>query len=280
MFASGEAQPREGEEARDLATLDRTMMEADLAAVVERRGQIEAVQTAISKIKQICTEKIGQTANVEKVPALADKIFNLLNGVVAKRDPAAAVVAPAAEDAATAQASPSGPVIVGRIASKADAACALAAIARYFNQAEPSNPALLLVRQAEQLMGKSLLEVMQILMPGQVEQAKFWIGKDNAFDIPMERLAPFATIDPPADAQEFAAGDGSEGDAAPTPATAEPPALNVQSRQEAFALLEQVTGYFRAAEPSSPIAMITERARLLGERDFLTLLKDLLPPAS
>ena len=42
---------------------------------------------------------------------------------------------------------------------------ALAAVDHYFCSVEPSNPALLLVRQAQQLIGKSFLEVMQILIP-------------------------------------------------------------------------------------------------------------------
>jgi len=122
--------------------------------------------------------------------------------------------------------------------------------------------------------------VMQVLLPSQIEQAKFSIGRDQVFEIPIERLAPFATIEP-------VSGNGaaeSEAESAPDLELPEPRPEPVRpcirSRQEAFALLDQVTTYFRAAEPSSPIALITERARTLGERDFLSLLKDLLPPPS
>jgi type VI secretion system protein ImpA len=277
MLAAGEVQPREGEDLRDQATLDRAMMEAELPALIERRRQIEAVQAALRTIEQICAERTGQRTNIEKLPALADKIFGLLNAIIAKRDPSAAVAEPAETAAEAGDAAAPAAIVVGRIAGKADAAAALAAIARYFNEAEPSNPALLLVRQAEQLMGKSLVEVMQVLMPSQFDRAKFWIGKDQAFDIPIERLAPFASIEPVAGngAAPEETADASEpgSDEQPEPGA---PRL-VQGRGEAFALLEQVTAYFRVAEPSSPIALITERARTLGERDFLTLLKELLP---
>ena len=42
-------------------------------------------------------------------------------------------------------------------------------------------------------------------------------------------------------------------------------------------LLEQVGHYFRMAEPSSPIPFLTDRARDLAQRDFLSVLKALLP---
>jgi type VI secretion system protein ImpA len=57
-------------------------------------------------------------------------------------------------------------------------------------------------------------------------------------------------------------------------------AYNVQTRSQALALLEQVQRFFRAAEPSSAIPMICERARALAERDFMAVLRDVLPKAA
>jgi type VI secretion system protein ImpA len=96
MFANGEAEPREGEELRDQAALDRALMDAELPILIERRSQIEAVQTALSRIAKVCLERTGRAANIEKLPALADRMFALLNAVIAKRDPSAAAAAPAA----------------------------------------------------------------------------------------------------------------------------------------------------------------------------------------
>jgi hypothetical protein len=53
----------------------------------------------------------------------------------------------------------------GAIKCGADAVDALGSVASYFSRNEPSNPALLLVRQALQLTGKSFLEVMLTLVP-------------------------------------------------------------------------------------------------------------------
>jgi predicted component of type VI protein secretion system len=55
------------------------------------------------------------------------------------------------------------------------------------------------------------------------------------------------------------------------------PAYRVTTRREAGALMEQFAAYYRAVEPSSPIPDLIDRARAPANRDFLSLLKDLLP---
>ena len=110
-------------------------------------------------------------------------------------------------------------------------------------------------------------------MPTKVEEAKVRFGREQALQIPIERLSQFSS------SQDFAgstnnadSGEASNGASKPI---AKAPA---QSRQEALATLEQISAYYRNAEPSSPIALIAERARGLADRDFMSLLKELLPP--
>jgi type VI secretion system protein ImpA len=122
---------------------------------------------------------------------------------------------------------------------------------------------LLLVRQAEQLMGKSFLEAMRILVPTHMEQAAIQIGRDQVFDLPIERLSAFADV-----AQ--APGEGASEAVAPR-------RLEAKTRGDAIRLLEQIGTYYRIAEPTSPVPFLTERARSFAERDFLSLLKELLP---
>ena len=74
-----------------------------------------------------------------------------------------------------------------------------------------------------------------------------------------------------------ATGEGN-GAAAVEPAVlAKAPQAAIRSRSQALSVLDQVAAYFRAAEPSSPIPFIIERARDLAQRDFLSVLKTLLP---
>jgi len=284
MYVNGEATPREGEDVIDQANIDRTFTEADLPALVDTRSAFGALRTAFDTIQKNCRDKApGQSVTLEKPLALVDKIFNLLNAAIAKRDPSAAVAAaPVSGGAAGADAVPSPAVVANPIKSGADVTAALMAIDEYFCRHEPSNPALLLVRQVRQLVGKSLVEVLQVLIPGRLSEAKIHIGSSQGFAIPVESLASVSAIEPPA-GEPLAEPDASE--ALPEPGATEgaTPSDSPQaaSRHEAFALLEQVAAHYRMTEPSSPISLILDRARGFANQDFLAVLKDLLAkPAS
>ena len=62
-------------------------------------------------------------------------------------------------------------------------------IAEYYGRAEPSSPALPLVRQAHQLIGKSFLEIITVLVPSHVDQAAFQIGTAQVFDLPVNKIS-------------------------------------------------------------------------------------------
>src|SRR5262249_743143 len=131
-----------------------------------------------------------QAPKLERLPTLLDKICALLNSVVTKRDPAAAL----RQQAANAGPEPAAATMAGsELRSLADVANALAAVALSFARNEPSNPALPLVRQGQQLMGKSFIEVMKVLVPGkQVEQAAITIGAAQTLHLPLGRLSELA----------------------------------------------------------------------------------------
>jgi type VI secretion system protein ImpA len=113
-------------------------------------------------------------------------------------------------------------------------------------------------------------------MPTQIDNAAFQIGAEQIFELPVGRL-PNETGEPSAmdyPSQNAGAGEGENG---AQPADAEAPPYSVRSRSEAIALLDQVHRFFRGAEPSSPVPMLCERARALAERDFMGVLRDVLP---
>jgi type VI secretion system protein ImpA len=268
MIATGEAKPREGEAVLDPAAIETAMMETELPALVGTRDQFQSLQAALRSVRDICVDRTGgeRAAKLDKLPGLVDKILALVEGVVVKRDPALATLDPQASESEAGSGAPTT-IPAGAVASTRDVADALAAIADYFGRFEPSSPALLLVRQAEQLMGKSFLEVMRVLVPNHMEQAAVQIGKDKQiFDLPIERLSAFAEAVPaPDDEASQATGDDV------------PRRLEAKTRGDAIRLLEQIGTYYRIAEPSSPVPFLTDRARSFAERDFLSLLKELLP---
>jgi type VI secretion system protein ImpA len=273
LVAGGEAKPRAGEVAVDSAALDTALMDADFPALVETRDVFNALQTALKSIRQICVDRLGaeRAAKFERLPALAADVFALLERVVAKRDPAMRTTGGLESTTSTVRddsnsSGAAAAVSPAALASARDVADALASVAEYFSRHEPSSPALLLVRQAEQLMGKSFLEVLRALVPAHLEQATIRIGRDHLFDLPVERLSAFAD---PAERTDNAVDPAEDDTRSPRP--------EAKSRADAIRLLDQIGSYYRVAEPSSPVPLLTERARNFAERDFLSLLKELLP---
>src|SRR5258708_3299755 len=196
MIATGEAKPREGEAIVEPAAIEAAMMEAELPALIETRGPFQGLQSALGNLRGICVDRAGadRAAKLERLPDLVGKILKLLEGVVIKRDPSLAAAQADTAEMADGNAAPAGSSTIpaGAVASTRDVADALAAIADYFGRHEPSSPALLLVRQAEQLMGKSFIEVRRVLEPNHMEQAAVQIGKDGQIcRLPIDGLSTF-----------------------------------------------------------------------------------------
>ena len=140
-----------------------------------------------------------------------------------------------------------------RFASRAEVDGALASAFGYFAASEPTSPALLLIRQARETLGKNLYEVMKLLAPPHADAARVFVGPDGAFTVPVKSLSN-----------------------APSPAIQTAPAEPAASRAAALALIEAVAAHMQKAEPSSPVPYLLDRARNLATRDFVSLLQDVL----
>jgi len=258
MIAIGEVKPRTGEVQLPQATVTEAISTADPEVLASARKNIALVKTSLDSIRNVFLTN-GESAGLDKLAPLVATIRAFI-------DPQAT----AADAPADAAAGEAGAAAGEAPTSLAQASEALAAIADYYGRSEPSSPILLLVRQAHHLIGKSFFEVMNILIPAHVEQAAFHIGVDQFFDLPLEKLSSFAEVAP--------VPTHSGGQSIEEPAPAEPaPRYTVTSRAQAIALIDQVHLYFRRSEPSSPVPMLCERARALAERDFMGVLRDVLP---
>jgi type VI secretion system protein ImpA len=270
-IAKGEIQPTEGEPKVDPAAIEKILAEGELEELVGKRQKILELETALKQIGQTWREKwpSGPSVTFERLATTVAQIFTVLNTAIAKRDPSAALGAASVSAAGNGKeadaAQPAAQPAAVRITSAEHAGRGLAAVGAYFSRCEPSNPCLMMVRQAQDLLGKSFLEVLQVLIPDEVAKAAVNIGKEQFFSLPIERLAATATKAPAGAVNEPDAGAPTEFD------------FDVRTRTEALALLEEVGNYFRVSEPSSPIPFLTERARDLAQRDFLSVLKALLP---
>jgi type VI secretion system protein ImpA len=263
MIASGEVKPRQGEQKHSTSTLTEAMADTDPAALAASRKHVAMLKASLGRIRNAFMLK-GTSAGLQNLPALVDKISAFIDPLAAAQATPEAEAGAPAKDGATVKPAGAAPI------SLTQARDALAAIAEYYSRMEPSSPTLPLVRQAHQLIGKSFIEVMTILVPTQMEKAAFQIGAEQVFELPLGRLSKLpemAPAPPPADGAGRPDGTGA-------------PQYAVESRSQAIALLDQVQRFFRASEPASPVPMLCDRARALAERDFMGVLRDVLPKAA
>ena len=254
MVASGEVKPRAGEQKHPQAALTEAIVDAPPDALAATRGYVALLRTSLGRIHDTFMMR-GSSLGLENLPAIVDKIQLFVDPRAALREESKAPPVEG-EDVSLAGDTPG---------SLADAQEALAAIAAYYSRSEPSSPTLPLVRQAHQLIGKSFFEVMSILVPTQMEKAAFQIGADQFFELPVSKLSKLPEGAPESPASATQSGS---------------PRYRVESRAQAIALLEQVQRFFRHSEPSSPVPMLCDRARALAERDFMGVLREVLPKAA
>lgn len=309
LVASGETRLVEGEQHPDVGTIQAALAEADideLAAVLER---VRATRDALERMRLVWLEKVGfdHQLSFPRLTALLDQIVAFLDATVSRRAPgkAAPADAPGQASAAVATASATGansygPAAVSSIIHVKDT---LSACLGYFREMEPSSPAVPLIAQAQQLIGKSLIEVIQIMFPEHIERAVFEIGDAVRFRLPLERLPvpdggdggdtyeaqeeawSGGEEDGASEEAEEASGVGAELSDGGVPATetADRPASVassrpvVSSRADAVAAMKAVANFYRQFEPSHPTPLLMDKACAMAQQDFMSLLGNILP---
>ena len=164
---------------------------------------------------------------------------------------------------ATAAAAPGGPIPA--VGSHAHAKAILEACEHYYRRAEPSSAALLLVTQARLLIGKPLIEALETLLPAQAGQAIVDFGPQTGFALNIDRLRTLTGSAP----------EGPAPEAAPAPVP--DPIAPLATGADAANAMRSVEDYFRRAEKSSPVPILLQRARSYLEKDFQSLVDELIP---
>jgi type VI secretion system protein ImpA len=228
---------------------------------MEQLGQtlksLQTIKASIAEIGALLVERVGyvDALKFEALSPLVDRMTTFIHEALARRDPTLAPPAKADETTPVGAEEVGSPVRAAAFSSPADVAAALDAALGYFESNEPSSAAVLLIGQARRLLGKNLYEVMKVLTPTYADNARIFVGSDAAFTVLVSNIP---TND------EASASERTE----VTPAS---------SRPEALALIDRVAAHLRVVEPSSPIPYLLDRGKTLASRDFLTLLRDLLP---
>ena len=266
LLASGAAQPRsvtlydlrgqkqttEPEKFMPAASIERALNDVEIAKLAGVVATLASVSASIQTINAVTTEHVGYE-NAVALPKLAKLVSDMtefLRAALVRRDPSLAPPPAAAQADSEA---PSAAATPPAFASRAEVDAALASAFGYFAASEPTSPALLLIRQAREMLGKNLYEVMKLLAPPHADAARVFVGPDGAFTVPVKSLSN-----------------------APTVALESAPTEPAASRAAAIALIDAVAAHMQKAEPSSPVPYLLDRARNLATRDFLSLLQDLL----
>jgi len=321
LVATGEVRADEDEQHPDAGGIAAALKEAELDDLRAMLGHVTGIRDALLRLRAIWSERLGadQAVTFPRLASLVGQIVTFLEGAIERRAPSA--VAVAAGDAPAASGGtvmvPAMAIPAGACASVAEAQAALAGCLAYFQRTEPSSPAVLLIGQAQRLIGKSLIEVIQIMFPEHVDRAMLEIGDDTKYQLPLERLrgdgyggsddsgygngsseedgSSSYDEEPSSDDEDGAGGDeAAEDDQAsadaddwstPDPAPAAPrengpaagAAIAVANRPEAVVRMRAVAAFYRHAEPSNPVPLLMDKACALAQQDFLSLLGDILP---
>ena len=284
QVATGSAKPREGEVGLATGTLMSELGAPGNAKAVEAaHAALNTAAEALARIKSACLRADNPfnpslDPTVETLREMQALIQSGRNDLVPWSAEAAAAVAAAeseAEDTAaetgdpgTAESGPApaapvaAPTVVTSIPTRADAVATIKAIETYFATHEPSSPALLLITQARLLVGKPLVEAIETLLPDRAPRTRIDLGGDTGFVMDMARLkmlsSEAASVAAPADE---VAGDPPE----------------VANRADVAGHLKALEEFFRAREPASPVPVLIFRAKTYLEKDFSSVVAELIP---
>lgn len=318
LVASGETRLVEGEQHPDAGTIQAALGEVDPDDLVAILGHVNTAREALARLRATWLEKVGvdHPLGFPRLEALLDQIAAFLDAAVARRVPGHQAAGAALEAGAAAP----GPISAqghapGSLTNVIQVKDTLAACLAYFRKTEPSSPAVLLIGQAQLLIGKSLIEVIQIMFPEHVDKAMLEIGETRRFQLPLERL-PLPNgddaegygeesygqeSDSAAEGGEESYGEPSEEEAATAAASEEggdtpeageaveavvapsvpqperAAAITIGSRVEAVSAMRAVASFYRQVEPSHPTPLLMDKACALAQHDFMSLLGAILP---
>ena len=235
----------------------------------DHKEQIEAY--GVAEFNRLCRESV--TAYVDDWNRLTERIGDMIAMVQQARPdlggsapaaPPAAAGAPAGAAAAPAGALPAAaPLPPLAVPTHAAARAVLEQVGRYFARFEPGALSMVLVTQARLLIGRPLVEALDVLMESSADGAMIEFGTEG-FRIPMSRMRMLS---------EEGGSTALEDDEAEPFATPQ-----IQSREQVAEALKGVEEFFRLREPASPVPILLFKARNLLNKDFHAIVRELLPP--
>lgn len=140
---------------------------------------LQRVQTLVTGLQTLLGERTGrsETVDLARLRALGKVLQQATNALVGAAASAAADAAAGDAPAGEAAAAGRPAAARGEIQSRQDALQTLDRVIRYLEQAEPGNPAPLLIGRAKKLIGVDFFEIMANLAPNALDTIETVTGK-------------------------------------------------------------------------------------------------------
>ena len=176
LVAAGRLSPAKGETVLSQAQIESAIT----TAAAQDRERVDAARDSadlVLKIYSLLSDKVGTDLATDLRP-----LSSMLKLIVQACDNAtpqtSEVILQAVADSRADAAAQSGraPALASEIGSRDDAMRALDAVCKFYERAEPGNPAPLLIRRAQRLINKSFVEIMQDLAPDSLTQIRHIAG--------------------------------------------------------------------------------------------------------
>lgn len=184
--AQGERDPRPGEEAPSMATIEAAFTDTEVEELQETDTALKEAIEHLRAIEDTVTEQVG-AANSVRLDDLVKKLVEAEKVYADQLDRRG--VGEADEEAAGENGEGGGgggggsakaDALSGRISSREEVLKALDMICDYYNRFEPSSPLPLLIKRAKRLATKSFLEIIRDLTPDALQQAELIAGADGS----------------------------------------------------------------------------------------------------
>ncbi|WP_029524699.1 type VI secretion system protein TssA [Polaromonas glacialis] len=172
LVAAGRLPPAKGETVLSQAQIESAIA----AAAAQDRERIDAARDSadlVPKIYSLLSDRVGTDLATDLRP-----LSSMLKLIVQACDNAtpqtSEVILHRVADSRVDPAGQAGSAtaLVSEIGSRDDAMRALDAVCKFYERAEPGNPAPLLIRRAQRLINKSFVEIMQDLAPDSLSQIR------------------------------------------------------------------------------------------------------------
>jgi type VI secretion system protein ImpA len=143
-----------------------------------------ATPAQVARLQALITDRTGRAdaidlSRLRAIGQVLHKACAAVAGTAAPAEPAAAADAGEQPVAADSNAPAQRPAVAGELRTREDVLQTLDRVIRYLEQAEPGNPAPLLIARAKKLIGVSFLEIMADLAPNALDTIEAVTGKQT-----------------------------------------------------------------------------------------------------